>query len=136
MFLMTKTVLGTVKMLWKEGRAFLVVMHHVRQHFLLLIVSDSCYVGMFAGMVFFSLYLANKMSAFRRSGRGHSLRVIIVLVPIMAAVIVAITRMRDYWHHWEGIYVLCNVCVHIKNMCFIILQVLFFPRYHCWSING
>ena len=125
MFLMMNTVLETGKMLLKEGRASLVVMHHVRQHSLLLIMSDSYCVGMFAGMVFFSLYLANKISVFRRSGRGHSLRVIIVLLPIMAAMIVAITRMRDYWHHWEGIYI-CNVvcdvlmfvmCAHVLFVC-------------------
>jgi len=75
----------------------------------LLSMTDSCRVGMFAGMVFLSLYLASKMSVFRRNGRGHSLRLIIVLLPILAAMIVAITRMRDYWHHWEGVYL---VCVH------------------------
>lgn len=79
-------------------------------------MSDSYCVGMFAGMVFFSLYLANKISVFRRSGRGHSLRVIIVLLPIMAAMLVAITRMRDYWHHWEGIY-LCVRVMHAMSVC-------------------
>ena len=104
---MATTVLGTKKMFFQEGRVFQVATHHVRQHLLLPSTSDSYCVGMFTGMVFFSLYLANKMSVFRRNGRGHSLRLIIVLVPIIAAMIVAITRLRDYWHHWEGILLVC-----------------------------
>ncbi|XP_065919293.1 phospholipid phosphatase 5-like [Dysidea avara] len=74
---------------------------------------------MFTGMVFFSLYLANKMSVFRRNGRGHSLRLIIVLVPIIAAMIVAITRLRDYWHHWEDITVGALMGTAFAILCYL-----------------
>lgn len=39
---------------------------------------------------------------FNQSGRGHSLRLLLVLTPLLVAVMVAISRVRDYWHHWEG----------------------------------
>lgn len=39
---------------------------------------------------------------FNQSGRGHSLRLLLVLTPLLVAVMIAISRVRDYWHHWEG----------------------------------
>ena len=58
--------------------------------------------GIFTGFVYLSLYLAGKLMIFHQSGRGHSLRLLLVLTPLLVATMVAISRVRDYWHHWEG----------------------------------
>lgn len=59
-------------------------------------------IGIFTGFVYLSLYLAGKLMVFNQNGRGHSLRLLLVLTPLIVAMMVAISRVRDYWHHWEG----------------------------------
>ena len=58
--------------------------------------------GIFTGSVYLSLYLASKLMVFNQNGRGHSLRLLLVLTPLLVAMMIAISRVRDYWHHWEG----------------------------------
>ena len=53
-----------------------------------------------------------------QGGRGHSLRLLLVLAPLLVAVMVAISRVRDYWHHWEG-----NNVSH-NNIIIIIIHIL------------
>jgi len=63
--------------------------------------------------VYLSLFLAGKLMAFNQNGRGHSLRLLLVLAPLLIAVMIAISRVRDYWHHWEGNNVIMVIIVII-----------------------
>jgi hypothetical protein len=51
--------------------------------------------GSFAGLVFLSWYLAGKITVFDR--RGHVAKLCVVLMPLLLAVMVAISRVDDYW---------------------------------------
>ncbi|KZS98322.1 hypothetical protein SISNIDRAFT_481074 [Sistotremastrum niveocremeum HHB9708] len=53
----------------------------------------------FAGLGFFSLYLAGKLHVFQRRGRTSIISAWIALVPILGAMLVAISRTMDYRHH-------------------------------------
>ncbi|KAF9664006.1 hypothetical protein SADUNF_Sadunf17G0111100 [Salix dunnii] len=56
----------------------------------------------FAGLGFLSLYLSGKLQAFDRS--GHVAKLCIVFLPLLAACLVAISRVDDYWHHWQDVF--------------------------------
>ncbi|KAL5229283.1 hypothetical protein ABZP36_017548 [Zizania latifolia] len=56
----------------------------------------------FAGLGFLSWYLAGKITAFDR--RGHVAKLCIVLLPLLLAAMVAISRVDDYWHHWQDVF--------------------------------
>uniref|UniRef100_A0A6N2KV53 Phosphatidic acid phosphatase type 2/haloperoxidase domain-containing protein n=1 Tax=Salix viminalis TaxID=40686 RepID=A0A6N2KV53_SALVM len=56
----------------------------------------------FAGLGFLSLYLSGKLQAFDRS--GHVAKLCIVFLPLIAACLVAISRVDDYWHHWQDVF--------------------------------
>ena len=58
--------------------------------------------GSFAGLGFLSWYLAGKIKAFDR--RGHVAKLCIVLLPLLLATMVAISRVDDYWHHWQDVF--------------------------------
>lgn len=55
----------------------------------------------FAGLGYLAMYLAGKLSVFDR--RGHSWKLFPVVLPIVVATFVAITRVDDYWHHWTDV---------------------------------
>ncbi|KAF9577868.1 hypothetical protein BGW38_006654 [Lunasporangiospora selenospora] len=50
----------------------------------------------FAGLFYLSLWLAGKMHVFDR--RGYSFKGVIIIAPILAAMLVAISRVEDYRH--------------------------------------
>lgn len=55
----------------------------------------------FAGLVYLSLYLAGKLRLFVVK-TGYFYRAFICSVPILGAVLVAVSRIRDYKHHtWD-----------------------------------
>ncbi|GAB2226625.1 hypothetical protein Droror1_Dr00022438 [Drosera rotundifolia] len=56
----------------------------------------------FAGLGFLSLYLAGKIKAFNR--QGHVAKLCIVFLPLLAAALVAVSRVDDYWHHWQDVF--------------------------------
>ncbi|BFG17122.1 hypothetical protein CerSpe_033970 [Prunus speciosa] len=56
----------------------------------------------FAGLGFLSLYLCGKIKAFDR--KGHVAKLCIVLLPLLAASLVGISRVDDYWHHWQDVF--------------------------------
>ena len=59
--------------------------------------------GMFACFGFLSLYLSGKLQCFRPAGRGQAWRLCAaVVVPLLAACVVGISRIQDHKHHWEG----------------------------------
>ncbi|TVU35629.1 hypothetical protein EJB05_17529, partial [Eragrostis curvula] len=56
----------------------------------------------FSGLGFLSWYLAGKLTLFDR--RGHIAKLCIVLMPLLIAVMIAISRVDDYWHHWQDVF--------------------------------
>ncbi|GJN38815.1 hypothetical protein PR202_gb27891 [Eleusine coracana subsp. coracana] len=56
----------------------------------------------FAGLGFLSWYLAGKIMAFDR--RGHVAKLCIVALPLLLAAMVAVSRVDDYWHHWQDVF--------------------------------
>ena len=70
-------------------------------------VATSCPVpcrlaGSFAGLGFLSWYLAGKIKAFDRG--GHVAKLCIVAMPLLLAAMVAVSRVDDYWHHWQDVF--------------------------------
>ncbi|RKP14015.1 phosphatidic acid phosphatase type 2/haloperoxidase [Piptocephalis cylindrospora] len=57
----------------------------------------------FAGLTYLALYFAGKLNLFDRQGR--SIKGFIVLLPILGASLVAVSRLDDYRHHWQDITV-------------------------------
>ena len=58
--------------------------------------------GSFAGLGFLSLYLSGKIKAFDRT--GHVAKLCIVFFPLLVASLVGISRVDDYWHHWQDVF--------------------------------
>ena len=56
----------------------------------------------FAGLGFLSLYLSGKIKVFYR--KGHVAKLCIVFLPLLAACMVGISRVDDYWHHWQDVF--------------------------------
>lgn len=56
----------------------------------------------FAGLGFLSLYLSGKIQVF--DCRGHVAKLCLVLLPLLLASLVAISRVDDYWHHWQDVF--------------------------------
>ncbi|RWW04975.1 hypothetical protein GW17_00031774 [Ensete ventricosum] len=56
----------------------------------------------FAGLGFLSWYLAGKIKAFDR--QGHIAKLCIVFLPLLCASLIAISRVDDYWHHWQDVF--------------------------------
>ena len=76
-------------------------------------VSESIYTfpGSFAGLGFLSLYLSGKIKAFDR--QSHVAKLCIVILPLLLASLVGVSRVDDYRHHWEDVFVggLIGVCL-------------------------
>jgi membrane-associated phospholipid phosphatase len=62
-----------------------------------------CLAGSFAGLGFLSLYLSGKIKAFDR--KGHVAKLCIVILPLLLASLVGISRVDNYRHHWEDVFV-------------------------------
>ncbi|KAF9204033.1 hypothetical protein BGZ49_005772 [Haplosporangium sp. Z 27] len=50
----------------------------------------------FAGLIYISLWLGGKMHPFDR--RGYSFKGVVLIIPVLAALLVAITRVQNYRH--------------------------------------
>jgi len=60
------------------------------------------FAGCFAGLGFFSLYLAGKIRLFDR--KGHVSKLVIVFSPLAVASFVGLSRVNDYKHHWQDVF--------------------------------
>ncbi|XP_071739337.1 putative lipid phosphate phosphatase 3, chloroplastic [Rutidosis leptorrhynchoides] len=79
----------------------------------------------FAGLGFLSLYLAGKIKAFDRS--GHVAKLCIVFLPLLMASLVAVSRVDDYWHHWQDVFAGGILGLTVTTFCYL----QFFPApYH------
>ncbi|KAK9934683.1 hypothetical protein M0R45_021818 [Rubus argutus] len=56
----------------------------------------------FAGLGFLSFYLCGKIKAFDR--KGHIAKLCIIALPLLVASLVAVSRVSDYWHHWQDVF--------------------------------
>ncbi|KAJ8464160.1 hypothetical protein OPV22_026712 [Ensete ventricosum] len=82
----------------------------------------------FAGLGFLSWYLAGKIQAFDR--RGHIAKLCIVLLPLLCASLVGISRVDDYWHHWQDVFAGGSLGLIVASFCYL----QFFPPPH--DANG
>ncbi|KAL1812578.1 lipid phosphate phosphatase 2 isoform X2 [Daucus carota subsp. sativus] len=79
----------------------------------------------FAGMGFLSLYLSGKVKAFDRG--GHVAKLCIVFFPLLIASLVGISRVDDYWHHWQDVFAGGLIGLTIATFCYL---QFFPPPYH------
>jgi len=56
----------------------------------------------FAGMGYFSLYLAGKLYVFDR--KGYTYKSFVVVTPLVIAILICISRTQDYRHHWQDVF--------------------------------
>ncbi|KAI7857011.1 phosphatidic acid phosphatase type 2/haloperoxidase [Circinella umbellata] len=57
----------------------------------------------FAGLGYTGFYLGGKMHMFDK--RGHTYKCFMFAFPGLAALLVAISRTRDYRHHWQDVFI-------------------------------
>ncbi|KAF2533667.1 hypothetical protein F2Q70_00031663 [Brassica cretica] len=70
----------------------------------------------FAGLGFLSLYLSGKIKAFNRE--GHVTKLCIVFAPLLAACLVGISRVDDYWHHWQDVFAGGLIGLFVTAFCY------------------
>lgn len=75
----------------------------------------------FAGLGFLSWYLAGKIAVFDR--RGHVAKLCIVILPLLVAAMVAVSRVDDYWHHWQDVCAGGILGTVVASVCYL----QFFP---------
>ncbi|KAK1552826.1 hypothetical protein Q3G72_024010 [Acer saccharum] len=75
----------------------------------------------FAGLGFLSFYLSGKIKVFDR--RGHVAKVCLVLLPLLVASLVAVSRVSDYWHHWQDVFAGGLIGLVVASICYL----QFFP---------
>ncbi|KAK9705161.1 hypothetical protein RND81_07G037500 [Saponaria officinalis] len=79
----------------------------------------------FAGLGFLAWYLSGKIRVFDR--RGHVAKLCLVLTPILLAALVAVSRVDDYWHHWQDVFAGGLLGMVISSFCYL---QFFPPPYH------
>lgn len=75
----------------------------------------------FAGLSFLSWYLSGKIRAFDR--KGHVAKLCIVFLPILLAALVGVSRVDDYWHHWQDVFAGGVIGATVASFCYL----QFFP---------
>ncbi|KAJ7975773.1 lipid phosphate phosphatase 2-like [Quillaja saponaria] len=79
----------------------------------------------FAGLGFLSLYLSGKIKVFDRG--GHVAKLCIVILPLLFASLVGISRVDDYWHHWQDVFAGGLLGLTVATFCYL---QFFPPPYH------
>ncbi|GAV87526.1 PAP2 domain-containing protein [Cephalotus follicularis] len=75
----------------------------------------------FAGLGFLAWYLSGKLRAFDR--RGHVAKLCIIFLPLLLAALVGISRVDDYWHHWQDVFAGGLLGMTVSSFCYL----QFFP---------
>lgn len=70
--------------------------------------------GSFAGLGYLAMYLAGKLRVFNHE--GHSWKLFPVILPLLGATAVAITRVADYWHHWTDVSAGAAIGEHFTSL--------------------
>ncbi|KAK1281150.1 Lipid phosphate phosphatase 2 [Acorus gramineus] len=79
----------------------------------------------FAGLGFLALYLSGKTKVFDH--KGHVSKLCLVFLPLLVAALVGISRVNDYWHHWEDVFAGGLLGIVVATLCYL----QFFPApYH------
>ncbi|KAJ6811679.1 putative lipid phosphate phosphatase 2 [Iris pallida] len=79
----------------------------------------------FAGLGFLAWYLAGKIRVFDQ--RGHVAKLCLIFLPLLAASLVAISRVDDYWHHWQDVFAGGFLGLVVSSLCYL---QFFQPPYH------
>ncbi|KAF2948304.1 hypothetical protein DAI22_01g027200 [Oryza sativa Japonica Group] len=79
----------------------------------------------FAGLGFLSLYLSGKIKVFDR--QGHVAKLCIMILPLLIASLVGISRIDDYRHHWEDVFAGGLLGFIMAMLCYL---HFFPPPYH------
>ncbi|XP_057436501.1 lipid phosphate phosphatase 2-like isoform X2 [Lotus japonicus] len=79
----------------------------------------------FAGLGFLSLYLSGKIKVFDQ--KGHIAKLCIVVLPLLFASLVGISRVDDYWHHWQDVFAGGLLGLVMATFCYL---QFFPPPYH------
>ncbi|XP_063939906.1 putative lipid phosphate phosphatase 3, chloroplastic, partial [Daucus carota subsp. sativus] len=83
------------------------------------------YAGSFAGLGFLSFYLAGKLKAFDQ--KVNVAKICTVLLPLLAAALVCVSRVDDYRHHWQDVFVGGLLGLVMATICYL---QFFPPPYH------
>uniref|UniRef100_A0A0D9X746 Phosphatidic acid phosphatase type 2/haloperoxidase domain-containing protein n=1 Tax=Leersia perrieri TaxID=77586 RepID=A0A0D9X746_9ORYZ len=75
----------------------------------------------FSGLGFLAWYLAGKLKAFNRE--GHIAKLCLVFLPLLVASLVAVSRVDDYWHHWQDVFAGGILGLTVASFCYL----QFFP---------
>ncbi|KAM0933104.1 putative phosphatidate phosphatase [Dioscorea sansibarensis] len=79
----------------------------------------------FSGLGFLALYLSGKIKVFDR--RGHIAKLCVVFLPLLCASLVGISRVDDYWHHWQDVFAGGLLGIVMATFCYL---QFFPPPYH------
>lgn len=69
-------------------------------------------------MTFLTLYFLGKLHVFNEQGRGQSWRLCVSIIPILAAMAVAVSRTCDYHHHWQDVVVGSLIGITLAYLCY------------------
>ncbi|KAM0874450.1 hypothetical protein ACQ4PT_037432 [Festuca glaucescens] len=75
----------------------------------------------FAGLGFLAWYLTGKIAVFDR--KGHIAKLCIMVLPLLTAALVAVSRVDDYWHHWQDVFAGSIIGLTVASFCYL----QFFP---------
>uniref|UniRef100_R7WDA7 Putative lipid phosphate phosphatase 3, chloroplastic n=1 Tax=Aegilops tauschii TaxID=37682 RepID=R7WDA7_AEGTA len=84
-------------------------------------IYDNVAFGSFAGLGFLTWYLTGKIAVFDR--KGHIAKLCIIVLPLLTAALVAVSRVDDYWHHWQDVFAGAIIGLTVASFCYL----QFFP---------